>query len=107
MDLSDLRKQYTKGELLEKEAPQNPFDLFGHWFDEVQKASIESEANALTLSTIDLMGSPKSRLGLKLLFLFYAERVKMGLFFSLITTVRRGSLLQNTTRFACLFFGLV
>ena len=30
MDLSDLRKQYTKGELLEKEAPQNPFDLFGH-----------------------------------------------------------------------------
>jgi len=61
MDLSDLRKQYTKGELLEKEAPQNPFDLFGHWFDEVQKAGIESEANALTLSTIDLMGSPKSR----------------------------------------------
>ena len=29
MDLSDFRKQYTKGQLLESEVPSNPFELFG------------------------------------------------------------------------------
>ena len=51
MDLSDFRKHYTKGKLLEHEAPSNPFDLFGHWFDEVQSYGKEQESNAMTLST--------------------------------------------------------
>ena len=51
MDLSDFRKQYTKGQLLESEAPPNPFDLFGHWFDEVQSHGKEQETNAMTPST--------------------------------------------------------
>ena len=51
MDLSDFRKQYTKGQLLESEAPSNPFELFGHWFDEVQSYGKEQETNAMTLST--------------------------------------------------------
>ena len=51
MDLSDFRKQYTKGQLLESEAPSNPFDLFGCWFDEVQSNGKEHETNAMTLST--------------------------------------------------------
>ena len=51
MDLSDFRKQYTKGQLLESEAPSNPFELFGYWFDEVELNGKEQETNAMTLST--------------------------------------------------------
>jgi pyridoxamine 5'-phosphate oxidase len=51
MDLSDFRKKYTKGQLLESEAPSNPFELFCHWFDEVQSYGKEQETNAMTLST--------------------------------------------------------
>lgn len=61
MDLSDFRKQYTKGQLLESEAPSNPFELFGHWFDEVQSCGKEQETNAMTLSTHLLSGGIASR----------------------------------------------
>ena len=61
MDLSDFRKQYTKGQLLESEAPPNPFDLFGHWFDEVQSHGKEQETNAMTLSTHLAKGGIASR----------------------------------------------
>ena len=61
MDLSDFRKQYTKGQLLESEAPPNPFDLFGHWFDEVQSHGKEQETNAMTLSTHLAEGGIASR----------------------------------------------
>ena len=61
MDLSDFRKQYTKGQLLESEVSSNPFELFGHWFDEVQSYGKEHEANAMTLSTHLLEGGISSR----------------------------------------------
>ena len=61
MDLSDFRKQYTKGQLLESEAPSNPFELFGHWFDEVKSYGKEQETNAMTLSTHLLSGGIASR----------------------------------------------
>ena len=61
MDLSDFRKQYTKGQLLESEVPCNPFELFGNWFDEVQSYAKELETNAMTLSTHLISGGIKSR----------------------------------------------
>ncbi len=61
MDLSDFRKQYTKGQLLESEVSSNPFELFGHWFDEVQSHGKEHEANAMTLSTHLSEGGISSR----------------------------------------------
>ena len=61
MDLSDFRKQYTKGQLLESEVSSNPFELFGHWFDEVQSYGKEHEANAMTLSTHLMEGGISSR----------------------------------------------
>ena len=51
MDLSDFRKQYTKGQLLASEVPPNPIILFRDWFDEVQSKGKEQETNAMTLST--------------------------------------------------------
>jgi len=61
MDLSDFRKQYTKGQLLESEVPKNPIILFRDWFDEVQRKGKEQETNAMILSTQQQSGGVASR----------------------------------------------
>ena len=61
MDLSDFRKQYTKGRLIASEVPPNPFILFKDWFDEVQSKGKEQETNAMTLSTQQPDGGVASR----------------------------------------------
>lgn len=61
MDLSDFRKQYTKGRLIASEVPPNPFILFEDWFDEVQSKGKEQETNAMTLSTQHPDGGVASR----------------------------------------------
>ena len=61
MDLSDFRKQYTKGRLIASEVPPTPFILFKDWFDEVQGKGKEQETNAMTLSTQQPDGGVASR----------------------------------------------
>ena len=60
-DLSNYRKSYEKGELLLKEVPENPMELFQKWFFEVDKFFTEDETNAMTISTMGLDGYPKNR----------------------------------------------
>ena len=60
-DLSNYRKSYKKGELLLKNAPENPLELFRDWFVEVDTHFNQGETNAMTISTIGLDGYPKSR----------------------------------------------
>ncbi|MDD7885663.1 pyridoxamine 5'-phosphate oxidase [Flavivirga sp. 57AJ16] len=60
-DLSNYRKSYEKQELLLKDVPENPMELFQKWFYEVDKFFIEDETNAMTVSTIGLDGFPKNR----------------------------------------------
>ncbi len=60
-DLSDYRRSYEQGELLLKEIPENPIELFQKWFFEVDKFFPEDENNAMTVSTIGIDGFPKSR----------------------------------------------
>lgn len=60
-DLSDYRRSYEKGELLIKDVPENPIELFRDWFFEVEKHFPQDETNAMTISTISLDGYPKSR----------------------------------------------
>lgn len=60
-DLSNYRRSYEKGELLLKEVPENPMELFQRWFHEIDKFFPEDENNAMTISTIGLDGYPKSR----------------------------------------------
>ncbi|MEC3908675.1 pyridoxamine 5'-phosphate oxidase [Tamlana sp. 2201CG12-4] len=60
-DLSNYRKSYEKSELLLKEVPENPIELFQKWFYEVDKHFSEDETNAMTISTIGLDGYPKNR----------------------------------------------
>ncbi|OBX21007.1 MULTISPECIES: pyridoxamine 5'-phosphate oxidase [Bizionia] len=60
-DLSNYRKTYDKGELLLKETPENPMELFKKWFHEVDTHFEGDETNAMTISTIGLDGFPKNR----------------------------------------------
>lgn len=60
-DLGNYRKSYEKSELLLKDVPENPLELFRNWFIEVDRHFNEGETNAMTLSTIGLDGYPKSR----------------------------------------------
>ena len=61
MDLSNYRKTYNKRELLEKDAPENPMQLFQTWFYEADETDSIDEANAMSVSTIGLDGFPKTR----------------------------------------------
>ncbi|ULC58104.1 pyridoxamine 5'-phosphate oxidase [Flaviramulus sp. BrNp1-15] len=61
-DLSNYRKSYEKGELLLKNVPENPMELFQKWFYEVDNHFFEDETNAMTISTLGLDGYPKNRI---------------------------------------------
>lgn len=60
-NLSDLRVNYNKFELLEEFLPESPFQLFKLWFEEAKDSSI-MEPNAMTLGTCDENGNPKLRI---------------------------------------------
>ncbi len=60
-NLSDFRKSYQKGELLESQIPFNPFVFFDHWFAEAAINESVEEVNAMTLATFDPDGYPGSR----------------------------------------------
>ncbi len=60
-DLSDYRKSYEKEELLEKNCPENPIELFQKWFLLADLSDLVIESNAMTVSSIGLDGFPKSR----------------------------------------------
>jgi len=62
INLSDYRKSYEKGTLLEGAIPENPFELFTTWFTEVEKAGGVDEANAMTVASVGADGFPKSRI---------------------------------------------
>lgn len=61
-DLSNYRKVYVKKELLKKDVPENPMELFQTWFHEVEQSNTVDEANAMTISTVGTDGFPKSRI---------------------------------------------
>ena len=60
-DLGNFRKSYEISELLIKDVPENPIELFQKWFFENEKNFPENETNAMTLATIGLDGHPRSR----------------------------------------------
>ena len=69
-NLGDYRRSYEKSELLLKNVPENPLELFQKWFYEVDKFFSEDETNAMTLSTLGLDGFPKNRVVLLKRFTF-------------------------------------
>ncbi len=58
-NIQNLRVNYTRFKLIESNLPDNPFDLFSKWFNQILKSNI-LEPNAMILST-SLKNKPSSR----------------------------------------------
>ena len=61
-DLSNYRKKYSKGKLIENIIPKNPIDLFSNWFNDVEQNKPEQEPNIMSISTVDENKMPRSRI---------------------------------------------
>ena len=61
-NLHDRRKSYEKAELLESNIENSPFDQFKIWFKEAENTAEIIEANAMSISTIDKDGCPRTRI---------------------------------------------
>lgn len=59
-DISSLRKEYKRGDLIEHSVPDDPIQLFAQWFSEAGPMGI-SEPNAMILGTVSASGKPSSR----------------------------------------------
>lgn len=60
-ELRSSRKEYTKGELLESEAPSNPMELFADWWKEWEALG-KPDTTAMTVSTTGADGIPDARI---------------------------------------------
>lgn len=61
VNISELRKRYTKSGLIESELPDNPIELFKKWFDEAVSSEVV-EPNAMALATVSPAGTPNVRM---------------------------------------------
>jgi pyridoxamine 5'-phosphate oxidase len=61
LDLSTVRREYGRGELLESQVLPDPIAQFGRWFAEAE-ATETIEPNAMTLATADASGAPSARI---------------------------------------------
>lgn len=61
MSVADIRQNYEKGELLESQAKQSPFDQFEIWINEAIALPV-AEPTAMTLATADATGKPTARI---------------------------------------------
>lgn len=97
-DLSNYRKSYEKGELLIKDVPNTPIQLFQDWFDEVDTHFPDQETNAMSLSTIGLDGFPRNRI---VLLKHYTEN---GFIFYTNYESKKGKAIINTPNVCLSFF---
>ncbi len=67
MDISDYRREYTKGGLHREDMSESPFELFGTWLKQAVEADVP-EPTAMTLATVSKLGKPTQRTVLLKLF---------------------------------------
>ncbi len=60
-DLSNYRRSYEKGELVEGNLPETPIELFAQWFEHTEEAAGTGEVNTMTLSTLGQDGFVHAR----------------------------------------------
>jgi pyridoxamine 5'-phosphate oxidase len=96
-DPSQLRVDYKRAALRERDAASDPFELFTRWFDEAVAAAIP-EPNAMTLATVDGAGRPAARIVLM------KGIDARGVVFHTNYDSRKGRDLAGNPRAALLFF---
>lgn len=97
-NLYDKRKNYTKGALLEGNIEESPFAQFQKWFSEAEDCAEISEANAMSVSSIDEDGCPRTRV---VLLKAYDEN---GFIFYTNYDSQKGKALIKTGKAALHFF---
>jgi pyridoxamine 5'-phosphate oxidase len=97
MNLAELRLSYTKYGLLESDALIDPIEQFRLWFNQALAAQIP-EANAMTLATNGLDGTPNARLVL------LKGLDELGLVFYTNYRSRKGVELERDPRATLLFY---
>ncbi|WP_338588881.1 pyridoxamine 5'-phosphate oxidase [Shewanella khirikhana] len=60
-DLSDIRREYTKGGLRRSELPTEPMALFERWMEQAKEAQL-SDPTAMCVATVDEHGQPYQRI---------------------------------------------
>ncbi len=94
--IADIRKEYKKQALLERDVDRDPILQFGKWWDDAIKSEID-EVNAMTLATATASGVPGARI---VLLKDYNER---GFVFFTNYESRKGKELSENPQ-ACLVF---
>lgn len=61
-NLHDKRKIYSKSELLEANVKANPIEQFRDWFSDAEENGNISEPNAMSVSTMENDGCPRTRM---------------------------------------------
>jgi pyridoxamine 5'-phosphate oxidase len=95
--LAQLRVDYKRAALSERDAARNPFDQFARWFDEAVAAALP-EPNAMTLATVDAAGQPAARIVL------LKGVDARGFVFHTNYDSRKGKEIASAPRVALLFF---
>ena len=60
LNIAELRRNYTKGGLLEDELPENPLKLFKTWMKQAVDSEV-MEPNAMALATVKIVVAPNVR----------------------------------------------
>jgi pyridoxamine 5'-phosphate oxidase len=95
--LAQLRTDYKRAALSERDAAADPYLQFSRWFDEAVAAAVP-EPNAMTLATVDASGQPAARIVL------LKSVDARGFVFHTNYDSRKGSDLAANARAALLFF---
>lgn len=96
-DIKDYRTDYGKQELNRKDLPENPIQLFNAWLQEAMD-TIEKDANAFTLSTVDANDFPSTRI------LLLKEVSDNGFVFYTNYNSQKGRQMQLNSKVALNFF---
>lgn len=96
-EIADIRIEYSKKSLTEKEVDKNPFGQFTKWWQEALASKFD-EVNAMTLSTVDENNTPYAR---TVLLKGFDEK---GFVFYTNYNSRKGSHIANNANVCLLFF---
>ncbi|OBU23993.1 pyridoxamine 5'-phosphate oxidase [Photobacterium kishitanii] len=61
MDLTDIRREYTKGGLRRDDLPKDPVELFNKWLQQAVDANLP-DPTAMTVATVNADGQPFQRI---------------------------------------------
>jgi pyridoxamine 5'-phosphate oxidase len=97
ISVADLRREYARARLDEKDASHDPIVEFSRWFAQAQEAQV-AEPNAMTLATATSTGMPSARL---VLLKGFDER---GFVFFTDYRSRKGQELEENPQAALVFY---